>query len=101
METATIASELKCVLVSVKAIPTCKAIALKSASKYFHAVVKQVNVSEEAHDKQRKNIIIVLIKILSLSNNIANLSDTQLAWIIFQKISHMHRDITKHETLKE
>ena len=69
-------------------------------SNYFRAVVKEVNVSEEAHDKQRKNSRTVLIKVSSLSNNRSNQSNPSLDWIMFHKIAHMYRDIGKKETVK-
>ena len=40
IDTDTIPDELQCVVESVKSRPTCKEIALKSAAKYFRAVVK-------------------------------------------------------------
>ena len=49
IDTATISSELQCVVASVKSRPTCKEITLKSSEKYCLAVVKRVNLSEESH----------------------------------------------------
>ena len=82
----------------MKARPTCKKITHNAAAKYCRAVAKRVNVSEEAHNNQRKKTRTGLIKISSLINNIANHSDPRLAWKMFHKIDHMHRDITKQET---
>ena len=69
VETATISAELQYVVASVKSRPTCKKITHNAAAKYYHTVMKQVNVSKEAHDKQRKNTRTVLIKVSILSNN--------------------------------
>ena len=82
MYTATISTELQCVVASAKARPTCKNITLKYAAYYFCAVMKRVNVSEETHDKQRDNIRTLLIKVSTLSNNRAKMRDPSLAWII-------------------
>ena len=96
--TAMISTELKYVVASVKAIETCKKITHNYASKYCCAVRNQVNVSKEDHDKQRKKSRTGLIKISILSNNRDNQSDPRLYWMMFHKITHMYRDITKQET---
>ena len=94
-ETAKIPYKLQCVVVSVKTRPTCKKITLKSAGKYFCAVKKRVNISNEAHDKQRRKSIIGLNIVSSISNNGANQSDPRLAWIMFHNISCMYRVVIK------
>ena len=73
---------------------------LKYAAKYFHTVMKQVIVSKEAHDNQRKKSRIRLIKFPSLSKNIYNQINPRLAWIMFHNISHIYRYITKQETVQ-
>ena len=73
---------------------------LKYAAKYFHTVMKQVIVSKEAHDNQRKKSRIRLIKFSSLSKNIYNQNNPRLAWIMFHNISHIYRYITKQETVQ-
>ena len=62
--------------------------------------MKRVNFSEETHDNQRKKVRKGLIKISSISNDRAKQSDTVIAWIMFHKIYHMYRDITKQEMLQ-
>ena len=56
VDTATISAELQSIVAYVKARPTCKKITHNAAAKYCHAVAKRVNVSEEAHNNQRKKI---------------------------------------------
>ena len=100
IDTATIAYELQCVVASVKKRPTCNKTAFKYAEKYCRTVMKQVNVSEDAHDKKKKKSITRFIKVSSLSNNRYKQSGTMLDWIMFHKIVHMYRDIKKQETVQ-
>ena len=97
IDTASIASELHSVVESVKARPTFKEIAPQSSENHCRTVVKRVNVTKEAHDKQSNNIRTGLIKVSSLSNNRSKQSDPRLDWIMFQNIAHMYRDIIKQE----
>ena len=90
INTFSISYELQFVLASVKARPTCKKITYSAAAKYCPVVVKQVNVSGEAHDNQRKKSRTRLIKVSSLSHNRAKQSDTRLAWIMFHNLAHMY-----------
>ena len=92
MDNAMIAYELYCVVSSVQEIPIFKEIYLKSAAKSCGTVVKQVNVSEEAHDKQRNNTRTGLIKVSRLRNNRANQRYPRLYWFLFHKIAHIYRD---------
>ena len=91
---------MHCVVLSVKEIPRSKEIALKYAAKYFGTVVEQVNVSEEAHDKQRNNTRTVLIKVTRLKNNRATKIDPRLSLFLFHKIAHIYRDTPKQETVQ-
>ena len=93
--TAMISAELKYVVASLKERAKCKKITHNSASKYCCAVKNRVNVSKEAHDKQSKKSRTGFIKVSSQSNNRDNQSDTILDWMMFHKINHMYRDITK------
>ena len=62
--------------------------------------MKRVNFSEEAHDKKSNKSRTGLIKVSNLSNNISKQSDPRLAWIMFHKVAHIYRDITKQETVQ-
>ena len=98
MDTVTISAELQCAVESAKERTTYKYITLKSAAKYFCAVVNKVTVYKEAHDNQRKNSRTGFINVSIISNNRSTQSDPRLAWIMFYKIAHMYRDISKQET---
>ena len=85
------------VVTSVKVIPTCNKITLKYAEKYFRTVMKWVNFSEEAHDKQRKKRRTGLIKVSILSNNRSKQIYPRLSCITFHKMAHMYIDIKKQQ----
>ena len=76
----------------MKERPKYKETSPQYAAKYCHTVVKQVNVFEEAHDKQRKKSRTGLIKVSIPSNNISRQSYPSLSRIMFHKISHIYRD---------
>ena len=100
VDTAMISAELQYVVASVKERAKFTKITHNAASKYCCAVENRVNVSKEAHDKQSKKRRTVFITVSSLRNNRDNQSDPRLAWMMFHKITHMYRDITKQETEK-
>ena len=84
----------------MKARPICKKIAHNSAANYFRAILKQVNVSEETHDKQMNKTRTGLIKFSSLIHNRDKQSYPRLSLIVFQNIAHIFRYITKQCNLQ-
>ena len=82
----------------MKTIPICKKINDKYAEKYFSAVTKRVKCSKEDHDTQRNNNRTILIKVSIIIHHRSKQSGLRLPWIVFYKIAHIYRDITKQET---
>ena len=94
----TLGGELQFFIKAVNARQLTKEITPKSASKYTLSVINRVNSIEDDHDNQRKKIGTGLVKVSIISNNRVRKSDPRLAWLMFQKITHMYRDIREQES---
>ena len=88
-------SELHFFIKAVNEQKSTKDITPKSSSKYTWSVIKQVNCTEDVHDKQRKKSRTLLVKVSSISNNRLIQINPRLAWLMFHKIAQMYRDIRK------
>ena len=85
----------------IKAVNTqqsTKEITPKASSNYTRLVIKPVKNIEDFRDKQRKKIRTGLVKVSSISSNIASHSDPRISWLMFHKIAQMYRDIREQES---
>ena len=60
---------------------------------YLWEVIKRVNKKEDENKEQKITAHTRLVKLLSLRNTQTSQSDPRLAWIIFQNITAIYRDL--------
>ena len=90
--------KLQLVIKSFNTRKSTKDITPKASPQYTRSVIKQVKNIEDVHDNQRKKNRTGLVKVSSISNNIARQVDSRLAWLMFYKIAQMYRDIREQES---
>ena len=94
-DTRSLANELQKVLHDIGKRSTGNVIKHKSAQRYTHRVIEQVNKQEGQTERQKRKTKPVMIKVSGLIQKRENQSDPRLACMTFKNIHIMYRDIKK------